>query len=306
MSTLNGHVFRVTDAKQAFTRVILGDQTPTSGYAPWVGLTVTATYYLAGNASFTTMSVAFTGPDGSFSIFDPDPDIPGEPPLPFDSVSLTVEFGFQGFGVPLYRSPVMPIQQAAAKELNIWLYPDTVPASDGITAGTISQQLSSIGLPGDTLIIIRPGAGLQFYGSQGQVDAMFLVSLSADWSPDLATFVDLNLSEWDITVGFPTDIFASAGDVLNGLRSALVQAGNSINPAVLSKMESILEAQEGLPPSLAQEFLTTFTSVTLMTVNSANNNYGWSIGNTSDSTVVLTANPCIGWPRDPSVTDPRK
>src|SRR5215469_8515247 len=178
MLSLTGHVFRITNARAAFGPILFGDeQAPTVGFTPWVGVTVTATYYLAGaGTDFGFSLVAFTAPDGSLSITDLDPN-PAAQNFPFDRVSLTVEFGFQGFGVPLYRSPVMSLLQAAAKELNIWLYPDIVPASDGVTAGAISQQVNSLGLPGNTTILSLPGAGLQFFGSQGQVNMEFIVGM---------------------------------------------------------------------------------------------------------------------------------
>ena len=44
--SLVGHVFFITDPKTAFIPVLLGDQSPTSGFEPRPKSTVLASYYL--------------------------------------------------------------------------------------------------------------------------------------------------------------------------------------------------------------------------------------------------------------------
>jgi hypothetical protein len=301
LPTLTGHVYKVTEPTDAFFPVIFqGDQAPATGFEPWPNLTVTATYYSDRRGDHGLGErLAITQGDGSFSIPGPPLDFPQ-----FDRVALTAEAGIQGLGIPYYRSPIMRLDQAAATELDIWLYPDTVPASDGITAGAISQLVSSAGIPtGVTVIDSTPGsAGLRFFllGT-----GYFVVGLSPDWSPDLGKFIDLSLVSYDISVDFPSDLCESAHDVVNKIKAAVAQANGSVNPLVLNRMESVLQTQDSLSASQVKQFLEVDTSVTLMNINYPTLHLWWA-NNTSDSTVVVTANPCIGWPRDPSLTDPQK
>ena len=233
---------------------------------------------------------SITGQDGSFSLAD----------QPFPSVWLTVTSR-----VPLYRSGGIPHRQALSSELDIWLFPDTLPTSDGITAGTVSQQLSGRGFPGNTIIdsgaALTGSAGLTFAGSEGQVSLAFGINITPDLSQDLQTFLDINLNGWHINVGFPTDLGESADDVLNSIRSGLGTAATGLNATVLQQMQTILEAQEGLTASMAMTFLTQDVSVTFMDVNFPNQ-HSWGIGDTSDKTIVLTADPCIGFPRNLSAS----
>jgi hypothetical protein len=74
---LTGHVFKVTNALEAFSPVMLGDDAPSGGFSPWPDATVMATYILnfetgPGNPFSMTIweSSTTTAADGSFSLDD--------------------------------------------------------------------------------------------------------------------------------------------------------------------------------------------------------------------------------------------
>jgi hypothetical protein len=199
-------------------------------------------------------------------------------------------------GRPLYRSGVFSLAEGDERQLDIYLFPDTLAVSDGIGAGDVSGVLAGSGLPGNTQITASP-SGLSFQGSEGQVSLKFGISLRPDTSNDLNAFLDLSLASWNINVDWPTSWFKSATDVLNDLRSGLAGAASSVNSAVLAKMETIIETEDGLPSALAETFFNEEVSVTFMDV-SYPTQHSWGIGDKDDGTVVVLADPCIGYPRD--------
>jgi len=287
---LVGHVYYVTDATEAFAPVILGDAVPTTGFVPWPGSTVEVTYYweLFGFLPLWS-TTARAASDGSFQLADPPPQVEELGSY----VSLTVTSG-----VPVFRSGYVPASEARSKELDMWVYVDRLPISDGISAGTISQQVNGQGLPGNTTITSGGPYGLNFSGSEGQVSMNFNIAIVPDTSPDLGDFLDLSINGYDISVGWPTSWFESADDVLNKIKSGIAAAGSSINTAVLKRMEGILEAPpENLTASMASNFLNNEVSVVFFGVGYPTS-HSWNIGNTSDGTIVLTADPCIGFPRN--------
>jgi len=176
------------------------------------------------------------------------------------------------------------------------LFPDTLAVSAGIGAGDVSGVLAGSGLPGNTQITASP-SGLSFQGSEGQVSLKFGIALRPDTSNDLNAFLDLSLASLNISVDWPTSWFKSATDVLNDLRSGLASAASSVNSAVLAKMETIIETEDGLPSSLAETFFNDEVSVTFMDVWYPTH-HTWGIGDKDDGTVVVLADPCIGYPRD--------
>jgi hypothetical protein len=287
---LVGHVYYITDASEAFVPVVLGDQVPTTGFVPWPGSTVEVTYYweMFGFLPSTWSTTATAGSDGSFQLADP----PAQVEESAGHVSLTVSSG-----VTVFRSGYVLAAEARSKELDMWVYVDRLPESDGISAGTISQQVNGQGLPGNTTITAGGPYGLNFNGSEGQVSMNFNIWIAPDTSPDLGDFLDLSINGYDINVGWPTSIFESADDVLNKIKAGIAASGSSINTAVLTRMEGILEAQEGLTTSMASNFLNNDVSVVFYGVGYPAA-HSWNIGNTADGTIVLTANPCIGFPRN--------
>ena len=287
---LVGHVYYITNASTAFVPVILGDQVPTTGFVPWPGSTVEVTYYWELFGLLPLWSTTATAAsDGSFQLADP----PAQVEELGNTVSLTVTSG-----VPVFRSGYVPVAEARSKELDMWVYVDRLPISDGISAGTISQQVNGQGLPGNTTITSGGPYGLNFSGSEGQVSMNFNIAIVPDTSPDLGDFLDLSINGYDISVGWPTSWFESADDVLNKIKSGIAAAGSSINTAVLKRMEGILEAPpENLTASMASNFLNNEVSVVFFGVGYPTS-HSWNIGNTSDGTIVLTADPCIGFPRN--------
>jgi hypothetical protein len=286
---LAGHVYYITDPSTAFVPVILGDEVPTTGFVPWPGSTVRVTYYWEFLGFLPLWSATATaGPDGSFQLADP----PAQVEELGGYVSLTVTSG-----VPVFRSGYIPASEARSRELDMWVYADRLPVSDGISAGTVSQQVSGQGLPGNTTITAGGPYGLNFAGSEGQVSMNFNIWIAPDTSPDLGDFLDLSINGWDINVGWPTSWFESADDVLNKIKAGIAAAGSSINTAVLKRMEAILETQDSLTAGQAASFLDNEVSVVFFGVGYPTR-HSWNIGDTSDGTIVLTANPCIGFPRN--------
>ena len=293
--SLEGAVYRITDAKSFFTPIVLGSGPPTTGFEPWPGVTVGASLY--GKMLFFVVDYenlyTTTNSSGRFLIDDPPTNL-----LNFFGgyneayLSLLLWDGNR----PIYRSGVFSLAEGDQRELNIYLFPDTLAVSDGIGAGDVSGVLGNSGLPGNTQITASP-SGLSFQGSEGQVSLQFGISIQPDTSNDLNAFLDLTLASWNINVDWPTSWFKSADDVLNDLRSGLAGAASSVNTAVLAKMETIIETEDGLPSSLAETFFNNDVSVTFMDVWYPNN-HSWGIGDKDDSTVVVMADPCIGYPRD--------
>jgi hypothetical protein len=103
----------------------------------------------------------------------------------------------------------------------------------------------------------------------------------------------------------------NADDVLAEIVRGLQGAAASMNAAVLTKMEQFFADEEGLPDpttnpgsaSIVKTFCNSDVSVTFMDVTFPTQ-HTWSISNTSDATVVITGDLCIGYPRrlssDPS------
>lgn len=291
---LSGRVFKVENAL-ALVPILLGDIPPLFGFSPWSGATVTAT--LSAQILFFEISItrsATTAADGSFSISS---DIPSEfASYPFQA-SLAVSSG-----VPLYRSDPIPLPTATSGKLNFWLFPDSLPTSDGVTAGSISSLIGS-SLPGSTSISSSP-AGLHFsgisepgvFGISNQVQIDFGLTITPDTSTNLQSFLDPSITFANINIDFPTSLFTSYNDILQMLQEKIAGAGSSMNSAVLAKMEGILETDDHVTPATAQKFLTQEVSVTFMDVTFPNQ-HTWGIGDTSDPTVVIAANPCLGFPR---------
>lgn len=264
--SLVGHVYHVTNASEAFVPVVLGDTHPTSGFVPWPGVTVIAQYWAELVPGFPLLpffvTTATVARDGSFELLEPTVKFAGE------MVSLLVTSG-----VPYYRSEYISLSGARSKELNLWLYVDTLPTSDGISAGTISQQVAGQGLPSNTTITAGGLYGLHFYGTDGQVGMNFNLWIAADTSPNLNSFLDLSINGYSINVDWPTSIVESADDVLNKIKSGIAGAGSSVNQAVLKRMEGILDSQEHLTASLASTFLSN-VSVTFYGIGYPNAHLG--------------------------------
>ena len=178
--------------------------------------------------------------------------------------------------------------------MDLWLFPDNLPQSDGVSAGAISQLIGAGGVPGDVTLQSNP-TGLVLTGNQDEISVTLGTTIVPDTSFNVNKFLDLNMHGIQISVGWPVDMCISPAQVLAVIQSALGTAGTSLNSAVLTKMEGILVA-EGLPKSSAKKFLTKQVSVTFWSTNFPRR-HSWTVSDTSDKTIVVTANPCIGWPR---------
>jgi hypothetical protein len=303
--SLDGHIYRVTDREAFFLPVIAGGP-PTEGYKPWADVEVLPWVVDPLLPIPLPGSPAMTHSDGSFSIPQPLP-IPGLGDASDVRLGLRVNEGSLPYR-PLYRSDLaLTVDEAQSVELNIWLYPDTIEEKDGVAAGTVSKVVKGAGLPGNTTISASP-SGLSFSGSRDGADIEFGISIRPDTSFDLGSFLDLMLASWNIDVGWPADWCTDAEDILVEIIKGLQGAGASMNGVALARMEALFEEQAKLPeksgPKIAKEFFAKDVAVTFMDVKYPTK-HSWGISNTSDQTIVVTADPCIGYPRH-LTSDPNK
>lgn len=307
---LTGHVYQITDPLTFFSPILNGQGPPQQGFKPWSGLEV-RTWSV--NDLFPIPfpgGTAFTQTDGSFGINQTPPNpVLGVGGLESDvRFSLVVTEGSFPFR-PLYRSDLsLTVAAAETTELNIWLLPETIDVADGVSAGSVSSVLKGSGLPDNTEITASP-SGLAFSGGTGSgVAIRFAIAITPDTSFNLNTVLDLTLTSAQIYVGWPADWCTNAEDVFKQISEGLQRTGAKMNASVLTELEADIANQTGLPLSLIQELATSAVSVTLMDVNYPAP-YTWDLSNTTDPTVVITGDVCIGYPRslssDPSTVPVR-
>jgi len=303
--SLSGHVYRVTDPATFFLPILAGQGPPSQGYQPWDGLEV-RTWSV--NDLFPIPfpgGTAQTAADGGFKITQtpPNPVLGGGVGQPSDiRFALLVSEGTFPFR-PLYRSDLsLSVEVAETTELEIWLLPQSIDVKDGATAGEVSGVLNNSGLPGNTHITASP-SGLSFSGSDSGAEIKFSISLTPDTSFDLDALLDLRLSSWDINVGWPADWCTNADDVLVEIVRGLQGSAASMNAAVLAQMEEAFHETEGLSLPTVQAFFASDASVTFMDVTYPTQ-HTWPLSSTTDPTVVIAGDLCIGYPRhlswDPS------
>jgi hypothetical protein len=302
---LTGHVYKITDALAFFAPILFPGSGEPQGYEPWGGLEV------------RTWSVndllpipfpggsAQTGSDGSFNITQAPPY-----PVVGDGVGQGADIRF-GLVVsegsfpyrPLYRSDLsLTVTAAEATELNVWLLPEAIDPKDGISAGQVSKLLQGSGLPGNTKITAS-ASGLAFSGSDSGADITFGISIIPDTSFDLTTFLDLQLSSWNIHVGWPADWCTNADDILAEIVQGIQNAAASMNVSVLTKIKNVFETEEPLLSSYANTFFDSDVSVTFRDITYPGP-HTWKLSDSTDATVVIGGDLCIGYPRhlssDPS------
>ena len=300
---LSGHVYRITDPLTFFGPILSGQGSPQAGYEPWPELEV-RTWSVNDLIPIPIPgATAQTQADGGFAITQrpPNASVPGDTPSDVRFALLVSEGSFPF--LPLYRSDLsLSVAAAETTELNIWLLTETVDVKDGISAGDVSDNVHGSGLPGNTHITASP-SGLSFSGSHSGADVRFGIAITPDTSFDLTTFLDLQLTSWDIHVGWPADWCTNANDILAEIVGGLQDAGASMNATVLARIKAALVEQEPILAGEVDTFLASDVSVTFMDITYPTQ-YTWPISNTTDSTVVITGDLCIGYPRhlswDPS------
>jgi hypothetical protein len=300
---LSGHVYRITDPLSFFAPILGGQGPPQAGYEPWAGLEV-RTWSVNDLIPIPIPGpTAETQADGSFGITQspPNASVPGDTPSDVRFALLVTEGSFPFR--PLYRSDLsLSVAAAEATELNIWLLTETVDVKDGISAGDVSGAVNGSGLPGNTEITASP-SGLSFSGSHLGADVRFGIALTPDTSFDLTTFLDLQLTSWNIHVGWPADWCTNADDILTEIVGGLQDASASMNATVLARIKAGIVEREPILAGEIDAFLASDVSVTFMDVTYPNQ-YTWPMSHTTDPTVVITGDLCIGYPRhlswDPS------
>jgi hypothetical protein len=195
------------------------------------------------------------------------------------------------------------VAAAEATELNVWILPEPIDPKDGISAGQVSGLLQGSGLPGDTEITAS-ASGLAFSGSDSGADINFGISITPDASFDLTTFLDLQLSSWNIHVGWPADWCTNADDILAEIVRGVQNASASMNASVLTRIKKIFETEEPLlSSSVVATFFDSDVSVTFSDITYPAP-HTWKLTNSKDATVVIGGDLCIGFPRhlssDPS------
>jgi hypothetical protein len=285
---IHGHLYVVDNPQTFFLPIVLGGPPPNEGYAPCddpVTITMNVFYQFAefqfDFPVFTVLNVN----DGSFQL-----------PFPFDilggptNVSITVNY----LGYQYYRSAIFPYDVTLRTELDIWVYQPSLPSSDGITAGQVSQALNGHGLPQGTSLSVSQN-GFSVSGSESQVSLQFGVWVTPDLSSNLNLYLDLSLNGYNINVGWPEDWCESPGDVLNSIQSGLQSADSAANSVVSSAILGILT---GAPLNLSQQIATALVNSTSFQFVSLSYpvNYNWALSDTGNPTVVLTPNLAIGYP----------
>ena len=291
---------------------------PAQAYQPWSGLEVRTWSvndlfpipFPGGSAQTLT--------DGSFDITQtpPNPTLGSGAGQPSDiRFSLLVSEGSFPYR-PLYRSDLsLSVEAAETTELNVWLLPQSVDVKDGVSAWTVSGVLNNSGLPSNTHITASP-SGLAFAGSDSGADVKFGISITPDTSFDLNTFLDLRRAP-----GISTSagrLTCAPTPTTSSWRSceASRMPGASMNTAVLAELENVFADTAQLPLPKVRTFFDTDASLTFMDVTYPTQ-YTWPlytftntwppvpVANTTDSTVVVTGDICIGYPRHLS-RDPSK
>ena len=159
-------------------------------------------------------------------------------------------------------------KEAEKRELYIWVYPDALPKSDGITAGAISGLLGK-SMPSTTEIHVDSSgfhiAFDQSEGIAGSISAQFGVTLVPNYSNELSKMLDPQLTSWYADVTGILSWFLSWQDVGKVIEILLELADKPINAAILKNMETILKSwsrpAEGALLSVAKTFLTKEVSV---------------------------------------------
>ena len=295
MAELSGRIFKINN-KLALVPILLGDIPPLFGYAAWPGATVTVTCYVQIGifGEIELSSSATTAADGSFSL---SVDVPN----PFQGLPVSVAITVTS-GVPVYRSGRVPLDSISAGKLNFWILP--VPSAGGITAGTISGKLAKVGsLPSGTSLSTNPaGLDVSFSEAVDLVDVWFGIAVRPDTSPNLQSFVDLSLRYLNIVDLLPPFISPTGADIMQEIENGVVGAAGDLNSSVLAMMEKQIVDDDSVSPATAQKFFTQDVSVTFTNIMFAD--YKWDISATGDTTTVMTATLCIGFPRNPTPGEP--
>ncbi len=304
---LTGHVYQITDALAFFGPIFFPGLGEPQGYEPWAGLEVRSWSVNELLPIPFPGGSAQTGADGSFSITQ-------APPYPIaGDGSAAGQAGDIRFGLvvsegslpyrPLYRSDLsLTVDAAEATELNVWVLPEPIDAKDGISAGQVSTLVQGNGLPGNTEITAS-ASGLGFSGSDAGADVRFGISIVPDTSFDLTTFLDLRLSSWHISVGWPADWCTNADDILAEIVQGLQNSAASMNASVLTRIKKDFETEEPLLSSYANTFFDSVVSVTFRDITYPAP-HTWKLSNSTDATVVIGGDLCIGYPRHLSSDPP--
>jgi len=290
--SVDGKINLVTDPSAFFAPIILGGGPPSAGFQGWQGslFVVTTTGFATLPGFFTIpfdLGSVFSRDDGTFTL----PDVPAAlAGFNIDQISITLS----QFGVQVYRSGVFPLQDAGGG-LDIFLFQPSLPQSAGISAGQVSTALSNEGLPGNTMLTAS-SSGLGVAGSESEASIQFGVQVVPDTSTNLDVFFDLTLSNWDINVGWPESWCESAGDILNAIRSGLQTAGSGANQLVLNNLTAIITGPPfsltaGEAQALLDKVSIQFTSVSFP------NQLSWALSDQNEDTIVIFAQPIIGFPR---------
>jgi hypothetical protein len=293
MST-KGAIHTVTDPTAFFAPIVLGGSGHGGGFVPTkssgVSVILMAWMQVIPVLPPLPLPIATTASatDGTFSL----PDIPAS----LDPFVQNVSFLVSVHGKPFYRSGLFPrTHLSPEKTFDIFVYQPSIPSSDGVTAGLISQGLAGGGLPGDTKLSAKPW-GIDVAGDSSGADIEFGVQLTPDTSPNLGLFFDLALHNWNIQVGFPADWCTNADSILNKIKTALQTDDSKANQLVSA---TITKAFEGPPlklsASVTQKLLNAvsiqFTSLSLP------NSHVWPLSDTSDRTIVVVPQLTLGFPR---------
>jgi len=291
MSFVTGTIFSVPVINAAeFFFPLLNNQPPTSGFAPWSGpsLLVTMIGYdgTADKATrpFLTEQTSTTE-GGQFKLNEYKP-------------SQNVSFVYLMVSSPLpnnhwthiYRSSIFAYPRAQKGNLNIYILE---AAELGVSAGFVSKALkgAAASLPG-TIHLATNTQGIGVDTSAKGANIQFTIGLVGASSPNLAVYADLDLANWNVTVGFPADCGTNAHTIVQDIRNSLSSQDSALSSDIDQMVLQFLDNQ--LTSSLGP-VLYWLVSVSLSGFQFVP--HSWLATNTTDTTTVIKVSPSIGYPR---------
>jgi len=290
MSFVTGTIFSINNQAEFFLPLLTNNKPPTSGFVAWNGpsLLVTMIGYngTADKATrpFVTEQTTTTE-GGQFKLNEYNP-----------SQNVTFVYLFVSFPLPnnawkhIYRSSIFAYPRAQKGNLNIYILE---PAALGVTAGFVSKALkgAASSLPGTIhLATTTQGIGVDTDGKGA--DIQFTLGLVGASDPNLAVYAVLDLTKWNVSVGFPADCGTNAHAIVQDIRNSLTSQDSVLSSDIDQMVLQFLDSQLGSSLGPVLYFL---VSVTLSSFEFIP--HTWLATDTTDPKTVISVSPSIGYPR---------
>jgi len=289
MSFVTGTIFSINN-QAAFFLPLLNNQPPTSGFVPWSGPTLLVTMIgYDGTADKATRPFlteqTSTTEGGQFKLNE-------------YKTSQNVSFVYLMVSSPLpnnqwkhiYRSSLFAYARAQKGSLNIYILE---PPALGIPASFVSKALkgAASSLPG-TIHLATNTQGIGVATSSEGANIKFTIGLVGSPSPNLALYAELDLANWNVSVGFPADCGTNAHAIVQDIRNSLSSQDSVLSSDIDQMVLQFLDKQ--LSSSLGP-ILYWLVSVTLSSFQFVP--HSWLATTTTDNATVINVSPSIGYPR---------